>query len=482
MSATTQPQPVGGAPRTSAGSVAAIVAGAIVALIAFGLLVGGAGLVGAHLFARDADGYYSSPTETLRSNGYAVTGEGFQIGDVHAGAGEWALGVLDGRVRVRAAATGGGSIFVGIARQSDVDRYLGAAAHDEVTDVNGSTIVYRSHPGSEPPAAPATQRFWEASASGTGRQAVEWKVRSGRWAVVVMNASATRGVDARVSIAGKSDILLWIGLGLLGAGVMAAGVAAALLIVGIARSDGPGASAQVAPATASPAPGPEAPAEPSSYPVAVDARLDEPLSRWLWLAKWLLAIPHYIVLAFLWLAYVVLTAVAFFAILFTGRYPRSIFDFNVGVLRWSWRVGFYAYSALGTDRYPPFSLGEEPDYPARLAVAYPAHLSRGLVLIKWWLLAIPQYIVAGILVGSWSWPQAWWPWTDANGLNSGPIAAGSPGLIGILVLIAGVVLLAGRRYPREIFDLVIGFNRWVFRVIAYASLMRDEYPPFSLRR
>ena len=201
--------------------------------------------------------------------------------------------------------------------------------------------------------------------------------------------------------------------------------------------------------------------ESKTYPVNLKGELTVMPSRWIWIFKWLLAIPHFIILCFLWVAFVVVCIIAFFAILFNGKYPRGLFDFNAGVLRWSWRVGFYSYQALGTDKYPPFSLDPVPDYPADLDIAYPENLSRGLIWVKWWLLAIPHYIIVGIFQGG-------------NGGRSGG------GLVTILAIFGAVALLFTGKYPAEIFKLVIGLNRWSYRVAAYVSLMTDKYPPFRL--
>jgi hypothetical protein len=213
------------------------------------------------------------------------------------------------------------------------------------------------------------------------------------------------------------------------------------------------------------------------YPVRVDASEDASVSRWTWLVKWLLLIPHYVVLAFLWLAFLAVSVVAFFAILITGRYPRGLFDFNVGVLRWSWRVNYYGYWALGTDRYPPFTLADVPDYPAHLDVAYPERLSRGLVLTKWWLLAIPHYLIVSIFIGGGIWLGSRAGTAD-NGWDDSWGAGVS--LVSLLICIAAIVVLFTGRYPRSLYDFVLGMDRWALRVAAYAALMTDRYPPFRL--
>ncbi|MGH4026971.1 MAG: DUF4389 domain-containing protein [Pseudonocardiaceae bacterium] len=185
--------------------------------------------------------------------------------------------------------------------------------------------------------------------------------------------------------------------------------------------------------------------------------------------QWLLVIPHYLVLIVLWPAFWIVTLIAFVAILITARYPRPLFTFNLGVLRWSWRVGYYTYGVLGTDHYPPFTLADDPGYPAHLDIDYPARLSRGLALVKWWLLALPHYFVLAFFLGG-----------GYALIRIGDTVLSPGGMIGLFVLIAALALLFTGRYPPGVYDLVLGMSRWSLRVIAYATLMTDTYPPFRL--
>ena len=188
----------------------------------------------------------------------------------------------------------------------------------------------------------------------------------------------------------------------------------------------------------------------NAYPVVLEVdQPSEPMSRWLWIVKLLLAIPHLVVLGLLGVALVFVLLAAWVMIIFTGRYPRSLFDFIVGVNRWSTRVGLYL--SLVTDRYPPFTTGEAADYPVRLRVEYPEQSSRLLALFRW-ILAIPHFVITSVL-------------SD---------------LLWVIVLIAGVLLLFTGRFNLDLFRLIYGINRWTTRVNIYAQLMTDQYPPFSL--
>jgi hypothetical protein len=201
----------------------------------------------------------------------------------------------------------------------------------------------------------------------------------------------------------------------------------------------------------------------ASYPAQLEGHLDPKLSRWMWLVKWFLAIPHFVVLVVLWIAFLVVTVVAALAILFTGRYPASLFQFAVGVLRWNWRVAFYANGVMGSDRYPPFTLAHT-DYPATFDVSYPEKLSHWKVLVKSWLFALPHLLIVALLTGG------GWASSTGNGVA----------LLGLLVLIAAVILLFTGVYRLGLFDLLMGMHRWIYRVVAYVALMRDDYPPFRL--
>ena len=188
----------------------------------------------------------------------------------------------------------------------------------------------------------------------------------------------------------------------------------------------------------------------NAYPVVLE--VDQPpdtMSRWLWIVKLLLAIPHLVVLGFLGIASFVVLAVAWVMILVTGRVPRSLFDFLAGLNRWNARVSLYL--ALVTDRYPPFTMDEVPDYPVRLRIEYPERSGRLLALFRW-ILAIPHFVITGVL---------------------GDLQL-------VLSLVVGVILLFTARYDPGLFKLIYGINKWTMRVNLYAQLMTDRYPPFTL--
>ena len=187
-----------------------------------------------------------------------------------------------------------------------------------------------------------------------------------------------------------------------------------------------------------------------AYPVELAGEYQERVNRVLWLIKWILIIPHGIVLWFLYIPTILTIPLSWLIIIIMGRYPEFLWGYHSGLLRWTWRVNFYSYGAGATDRYPPFSFQSRDDYPADFNIEYPETLSRLSTLFRW-LLVIPHWIIIYFL---------------------GAIAD-------ILVFFALVIVLFSGRYPKSLFDIIMGMNRWVYRVNAYGWLLVDEYPPFS---
>ncbi|HKX68788.1 MAG TPA: DUF4389 domain-containing protein [Intrasporangium sp.] len=474
--------------------VVSLVIGILLLAPALGLLIGGAAIGVYELAARNDNGWHAVDIDRLQSEGAAVT-TGESVIDFRGPAGlvDW----IDLDFRFRATPVGGQEAFVGVAPTDALNGYLGDVARDEAVIVNwNGTVRYRHVPGTSAAVdPPASQDFWVAQATGPGTQELTWTPDTGRWSAAFLNASGEPGVAMNVQAAVRSGALLGIAIALVVAGLVLAVIGTILVVHAVSnRTPSPGMPyggsptplASAAPPPFSAAPPPVGAAPPTvgaapppvvradatidaarPHPLVLEARLAPDLSRWLWLVKWFLAIPHFIVLFFLWCALMVTTIIAWFAILFTARYPRSLFDFNVGVLRWSWRVAHYCGTGgLGTDRYPPFTLDALPDDDTRLTVDYPERLSRGLIFVKW-LLLLPHWIIIALIAGTQS-------RTDENGVQVG----GWPGILALITLVAGVVLLFNGAPNRGLFDVIVGLNRWTYRVGVYALLMTDVYPPF----
>ena len=186
----------------------------------------------------------------------------------------------------------------------------------------------------------------------------------------------------------------------------------------------------------------------ADYPVRLEAQNQGEYNRFLPLIKWLLALPHYIVLFFVFIGAAFAILISFFATIITGRWPRGLFDFCVGALRWTYRV--HAYVFLLTDRYPPFSLEDDPSYPVRVEVDYPEQVDRWRPLVHW-LLILPYAIVAAILF----------------------YVAEIVAFIGIFVI------LFTAKLPQGMFNLIINPLRWQLRASAYGGWMVTSYPPFD---
>jgi hypothetical protein len=218
-------------PRSAARTVSVIV-GALAAFLAVGLLIAGGVVLWANS-KKDHDGYVSTASERFSTGAYAIATDNL---DVKIDAPDWIINRDHyGKVRLKVKPSTGKPVFVGIAPTREVERYLSASAHDQLTDVSYSPFRASSdyYPGGRRPAAPAAQRFWAASAHGQGNQTLTWNVRRGDWSIVLMNADGSRGVDAGVSAGARLPFLAAVGWGSVGGGLLLLAVAGGLMFVGL---------------------------------------------------------------------------------------------------------------------------------------------------------------------------------------------------------------------------------------------------------
>jgi len=437
----------------SAGRVLLLVFGAILVLIAVGLLAGGGALLWAEGALKDDEGFYTTRAVRLARDSYAIVSEPAEIELGPTWILDWSRLVT---VKVEATSSEPSKgLFIGIAETEAASAYLRGVKHDEIVelDIWKRRVEYLHHPGGPPPAAPASQTFWVASAHGLGTQTLKWDLEPGNWVLVLMNEDGSRGVDVAASLGVKVPLMPGIAIGLLVGGIVVLLAGGFMIFMAVRRPCRPeaqqGGFMAEYPATLS-----------IDYP-------ERALDRLTTFFRPFTAIPILVVLGLLagpmliweegpWrfeisglAAFVVLPTLLL--ILFRQKYPRWWFDWNLALARFTARVA--AYLALLTDVYP----STDEEQAVHLEIRYPdakEELNRWLPLVKWFL-AIPHYIVLWFL----------------------DIAAV------VVIIIAWFAILFTGRYPRDLFDFVVGVFRWHLRVLAYAFLLTtDRYPPFSLSR
>jgi hypothetical protein len=237
-----QPEPESGSNWT-AGRVFAVAGGSVMALIGIALLLGGLALVAAHAFARDVDGYYTTGTELLETDSYAIATDEIDLGtDVNAAPDD-----LLGTVRIQSESTSGRPTFVGIGPSEDVDTYLDGVAYAELTDFADGEPEYTDHPGDAAAGPPAAEDFWVAESEGSGAETLTWDVESGDWSILVMDANAEPGVSVDADIGVKIGWLIWAGVGLVVIGLLFAGGGVALIVVSGRRATRGSATTTTAP-------------------------------------------------------------------------------------------------------------------------------------------------------------------------------------------------------------------------------------------
>ena len=228
-----------------AGRVLMVVFGAIVTLIGAAILAGGGAIVWLDQTQRDSSGYLNTPTEHFVTRSFALVSDPFEVDLDNADS--IARDSVVGRLRIQGeSADSDEELFLGVARSTDVDRYLAGVDSDEVVDIGpgGSRPEYVHRPGGPPPTTPAAQPFWAASASGRGPQVVTWKAESGDWTIVAMNADGSPGVSARVRVGARLGLLEWLGPVLLVGGglLLAAGVT--MIVFGVRQRYAAAASSE----------------------------------------------------------------------------------------------------------------------------------------------------------------------------------------------------------------------------------------------